>query len=138
VRERALSTHTARPKPGRYLGLELQYEATQLVDVAGSCLNCRSVLTRSAGLVRVRYEGIIYVSGSSKAWATIEDLDAPEWVGTIAEIHHVAPRSGLHTIRIGEGARTGDFAVMAVDYDDELRRGTLAGRTPFGAQPEPG
>ena len=86
----------------------------------------------------MRYEGIVYVSGSSESWATIEDLDAPEWVGTIAEIRHVTPRSGLHTIRIGEGERTGDFAVMEVDYDDDLRRGTLAGRTPFGPQPEPG
>ena len=85
----------------------------------------------------MRYEGIVYVSGSSKSWAPIEDLDALECVGTIAEIRHVSPRSGLHTIRIGEGERSGDFAVMDVDYDDALRIGTLAGRTPFGPQPEP-
>jgi hypothetical protein len=85
----------------------------------------------------VHYEGIVYVSGSSKSWATIEDLDAPEWVGTIAEFN-VTPRSGLHTIRIGEGERTGDFAIMEVDYNDDLRRGTLVGRTPFGPQSEPG
>jgi hypothetical protein len=91
----------------------------------------------TAGLAFVRYEGIVYISGSTRAWATIEDLDAPEWIGTIAEIRYVAPRSGLHTIRIGEGERAGAFAVMEVDYDERLRTGSLAGRTPFGPDLQP-
>jgi hypothetical protein len=66
------------------------------------------------------------VSGSSKAWATIEDLD---------EIRNVSPHSGLHAIRIGEGERAGAFAIMEVDYDEQRRSGTLAGRTPFGTDP---
>jgi hypothetical protein len=76
------------------------------------------------------------VSGSTKAWATIEDLDAPECIGTIAEIRNLAPCAGLHTVRIGEGERTGAFAIMEVDYDEELRGGTLTGRTPFGPEPQ--
>jgi hypothetical protein len=83
----------------------------------------------------MRYEGLVYVSGSSKSWATIEDLDATEWVGTIGEIRNISPRSGLHTIRIGEGERSGAFAVMEVDYDEAQRSGSLAGRTPFGTDP---
>ncbi len=71
----------------------------------------------------MRYEGVVYVSGSTKAWATIEDLDAVEWLGTIGEIRNISPHSGLHTIRIGEGERVGAFAVMEVDYDEEERSG---------------
>ena len=84
----------------------------------------------------VRYEGLVFVSGSAESWAVIEDVDVPEWVGTISEIRLVAPRSGLHTIRIGEGPRAGSFAVMEVDYDEERRSGTIAGRTPFGRDPQ--
>jgi hypothetical protein len=85
----------------------------------------------------MRYEGLVYVSGSTKAWATIDDLDETEWLGTIAEIGHVYPHSGLHTIRIGERDCTGAFAVVEIDYDEERRAGTLAGRTPFGPDPRP-
>ncbi len=85
----------------------------------------------------MRYEGLVYVSGSFTAWATIEDVDAIEWVGTIGEIRNISPRSGLHTIRIGEGERAGTFAIMEVQYDEKRRRGTLAGQTPFGPDPRP-
>jgi hypothetical protein len=78
------------------------------------------------------------VSGSTKARAAIDDLDAAEWHGTIAEIGHVYPRSALHTIRIGEGERTGAFAVVEIDCDEGRQgAGTLSGRTPFEADPRP-
>ena len=83
----------------------------------------------------MRYEGVVYVSRSCEAWATIEDLDANDWLGTIGEIRNISPRSGLHTIRIGEGERAGAFAVMELDYDEEVRSGSLSGRTPFGTDP---
>jgi hypothetical protein len=88
----------------------------------------------------VRYEGIVFVSGSTKGWADIEDLDVDEWRGTIREIGAVGPKSGLHTIRIAEGDGAGLFAVAEIAYDDDRRSGTLAGRTPFGPEPnsEPG
>jgi hypothetical protein len=83
----------------------------------------------------MRHEGLVYVSGPSKAWATIEDLDATEWLGTIGEIRSISPHSGLHTTRIGAGDRAGAFATMEVDYSEERRSGSLAGRTPFGSDP---
>jgi hypothetical protein len=85
----------------------------------------------------MQYEGMVLVSSSAQAWACIDDLDAPEWSGTISEITVVEPRSGLHTIRIGEGERAGAFAVMEVEYDEVRRSGKLAGRTPFGPDPQP-
>jgi hypothetical protein len=85
----------------------------------------------------MRYEGLVYVSGSMKAWATIEDVNAAEWCGVIREIRGVDGHSGLHTLRIGEGESTGAFAVVEIDYDEELRSGILAGRTPFEPDPRP-
>jgi len=83
----------------------------------------------------MRYEGVVYVSGSTKAWATIDDLGLDEWRGTIREIRSLSSRSGLHTIRIGEGERAGAFAVVEVLYDEDERAGTLVGRTPFSPEP---
>jgi hypothetical protein len=83
----------------------------------------------------MRYEGVVYVSGSTKAWATIDDLGLDEWRGTIREMRSLSPRSGLHTIRIGDGERAGAFAVVEVVYDEDQRAGSLIGRTPFGAAP---
>jgi len=75
----------------------------------------------------MRYEGVVYVSGSAKAWATIADLGLDEWRGTIRELRSLSPRSGLHTIQIGDGERAGGFAVVEVLYDEDQRAGTLVG-----------
>ena len=83
----------------------------------------------------VRYEGIVVVSGSTQARATIEDVDLDAWRGTIGEIQGLSPLSGLHSIRIRDGERAGLFAIAELDYDDEQRMGSLIGRTPFGPDP---
>jgi hypothetical protein len=85
----------------------------------------------------MRYEGLVHISGSLEAWVTVDDVDAIEWVGSIGEFPNISPRSGLHTIRLGEGDHAGAFAVVEVEYDDKRGRGTLAGRTPFGPDPQP-
>ena len=72
----------------------------------------------------MRYEGLVYVSGTTKAWATIEDINAAEWRGVIREIRGVEPHSGSHTLRIGEGESVDAFAIVEIDYDEDLRSGT--------------
>lgn len=90
----------------------------------------------SAVLRDVRYEGVVYVSGSTKAWATIDDLDVEEWRGTIREIRGLSPRSGLHTIRIRNDDQVPLFAVVEIAYDEVAHSGTLIGRLPFSPDPD--
>ena len=76
----------------------------------------------------MHYEAVVYVSGSTKAWATIDDLDVEDWRGTIREIRGLSPRSGLHTIRIRSDDQVPLFAVIEIAFDEVERSGTLIGR----------
>jgi hypothetical protein len=91
----------------------------------------------------VEYEGIVFLSGSTKAWATIDDIESTTWQGTVRSIAGFDFRPGVVTVRLAEGSPPAMAAVAELRYDEELEiyentPGVLIGRTPFAPERTPG